>query len=200
MRANPSRRGFLILIMIAFSSILLGLATTFFIYCSKSLDSSGEAVRYAQSRIALHGALAYTMNAIRTQPNTSNLSAAIINYSSAISYSTLLNAGCFTFDNAANPRTKKGGFMRISAVPDALNTTSFDTLNPVGTPIASQRSVSVYLTVGSGPSGGDLNVASSPVTPLEFRRCYKFEIFILNAAATYSCTLTPMTTPLTALY
>ncbi len=196
MRANPSRQGFLILIMIAFSSILLGLATTFFVYCSKSLDASGEAVRYAQSRIALHGALAYTMNAIRMQPNTSNLSAAIKDYSSAITYSALLNAGCFPFDDATNPRTKKGGFMRISAVPGALNLTNFIDLNPVGTAPASQRSVSVYLTVGSGPSGGDLNVNSSPVTPLEFRRCYKFDIFILNAAATYSCTLTP----LTALY
>ena len=193
MRANPTRQGFLILIMIAFSSILLGLATTFFIYCSKALDSSAEAVRYAQSRIALHGALAYTMNAIRARPNTSNLLAAIADYSGS---PPILNGGWFKFDDMSSPqnmRATKGGYMRISAVPGALgNATAFNVLNtPTLSPAPGGTPVEVYLTVGSGPSGGDLSMR--PVLPVEIRRCYRLEIFISAAATAYTLNLIPIT-------
>jgi hypothetical protein len=56
---QSSRSGFMILMLIAFTSIILGLSVTFYSYCKRSSDSSAQAVKLVNQRLALAGALQY---------------------------------------------------------------------------------------------------------------------------------------------
>jgi hypothetical protein len=56
---HSSRSGFMILMLIAFTSIILGLSVTFYSYCKRSSDSSAQAVKLVNQRLALAGALQY---------------------------------------------------------------------------------------------------------------------------------------------
>ena len=180
MKANPTRQGFLILIMIAFASILLGLATTFFIYCSKCLESSGDAVRYAQSRIALHGALNYVFKTLNQASDSTVLN-------------TLFPAtGIISFDSSeGNPRAIKMGYARIAPISDSFTTYGARTLDlldgfdapntaptsppgPVTLPNEPPADILFNITVGCGPSQGATTVTS----PLEVRRIYKLTVNI----------------------
>ena len=59
---NHSRSGFLLLMLVAFTSIILGLSVTFYLYCTRNLDDSRMAVQLANQRLALRAAINYLAN------------------------------------------------------------------------------------------------------------------------------------------
>jgi hypothetical protein len=181
MRKNPTRQGFLILIMIAFASILLGLATTFFIYCTKALDSSSEAVRYAQSRIALHGALNYVYYQLNAAQDTYLLSDAIPGLVQ------------LSFDVPGVGRAKKMGYARIALVTTAALTYEMQDLDgspdlgvpPLPLPPGPPLDIEFNVTVGAGPWQG--NTANS-LTLVDVRRTYKLTANVMKCGTGYSNT------------
>ena len=120
-----TRGGFLILMLIAFSSIILGLAVTFYLYCKRGMDDGRVAIQIANQRLALRAAINYlakTDGALAPSPAKRPFA------------NPALYAAPITIDiNGPTPRSQKLGWYRIRQ----SSTANF-----------------VYVTAGVGPSNG----------------------------------------------
>ena len=79
---NRSRSGFMLLMLIAFTSIILGLATTFYFYCKRSQDDGSIAVKLVNQRLALTAALDYIVDKTIVNPPVDS---AVVNWAAPIS-------------------------------------------------------------------------------------------------------------------
>jgi hypothetical protein len=153
MTRSNTRGGFLILMLIAFSSIILGLSVTFYLYCTRGIDDSQVAVRIAQRRLALQAA----MNALYSAPDVS------------------LYAGTgmtVDLEIPAIKRTKNLGWYRIRKADSTY-------VPPAGIDLAN----SVFVTAGSGPSGGDTTWDNPAAWQNEYRTWYFVEMTAATAGA-----------------
>lgn len=157
-RPSHSRGGFMILMLIAFTSIILGLATTFYMYCSRGMDDSQAAVRIAQQRISLNAALQYAMTRATLDP--AGLTAF---YPS----SNDMNAIPLRLDTLN--RTQRLGWFRIAKA----NTAYVGTMG-LGA-IISDTSRCVFITAGVGPSGGKVTPTADIDWRYELRSWYLAE-------------------------
>lgn len=149
-RHDPLRGGFLILMLIAFTSIILGLSVTFYLYCQRGMDDSQIAVRIVQRRLALQGAI----NAL--------YSAASLTALDPLGLGTTVDLDV----PSALSRTKNLGWYRIR-----LATASY-TPAPAGVNLAN----SVFVTAGSGPSNGDTSWDVAGKWRYEYRVWYLVEM------------------------
>lgn len=135
---NHSRSGFLLLMLIAFTSIILGLSTTFYLYCRRGLDDSLVAVRIAQQRLAL--------------------AAAIYKVNSSSDISVFATPTWVKMEFSDQPLTKNLGWYRIAKATNAYisaNMAAFGNLP------AANLDYTLVVTSGTGPSRGD------PATTIE---------------------------------
>ena len=151
MPRNHTRSGFLILMLIAFTSIILGLSVTFYLYCNRGVDDSQVAVRIAQRRLALQAA----MNALYAAPNIS----------------TYAGAGVLVdLEVPSIRRTKNLGWYRIRQANAAY-------VVPAGINLAN----CVFITAGSGPSGGNPAWNDPSGWAYEYRTWYLVEMTAATA-------------------
>lgn len=125
---SPCRGGFLLLMLIAFTSIILGLSVTFYMYCKRGLDDSQIAVRIAQQRLALASAMGQIY---------------------ASSYSGLPPITWREMEYSDLSHTTNLGWYRIAKATNAYVTAHplvFGACNPLYT---------FVVTAGTGPSRGD---------------------------------------------
>jgi len=159
---QSSRAGFMILMLIAFTSIILGLSVTFYLYCSRGMEDGRIAIKIANQRLALRGAINYLAAlspALPAPPPCTRPNA-----------NPLLYATPVTVDlNGTTARSAKLGWYRIR-----------------------QSSVAnfVYVTVGVGPSNGiQTPTAGSPAGWTddswhdEYRTWYHVELDAMTASA-----------------
>jgi hypothetical protein len=123
-RHDPLRGGFLILMLIAFTSIILGLSVTFYLYCKRGMDDSHVAVRIVQRRLALQAAINALYSAANLTPYATGVTVDL--------------------DVPGLPRTRNLGWYRIRQATAAYSPA------PVGIDLTK----SVFVTAGSGPSNG----------------------------------------------
>lgn len=129
---NHSRSGFLILMLIVFTSIILGLSTTFFLYCRRGLDDSQIAVRIAQQRLSLASAI----GKIYATPDISVFATPM----------------WVKMEYSDQPLTKNLGWYRIAKATNAYvsaNVAAFGNLP------ATNWDYTLIVTSGTGPSRGD---------------------------------------------
>ena len=174
MRNNPTRSGFLLLMLIAFASILLGLATTFYYYTSRGMDDSQTAVRLAQQRLALAAALKYFAGKV---PNGS-LSIPIGTF-----YASSGDGNAMTMSLPGIPRTQRMGWFRI-----ALANNAYMTANAGIWPGCNDTN-SVFITAGNGPSEGKM----TPVNPNDWQ--FELRSWYLLKLNPPTYTLTPVFPP-----
>ncbi len=161
---NHSRSGFLLLMLIAFASILLGLATTFYYYTGRGMDDSQLAVRLAQQRLALSGALNYLI--------TKTPASIPFPVSPAeIFYPSSGDANAVQLALSTIPRTQRMGWFRI-----AQANATYLAANPIWSAAGYNGGNSVFVTAGTGPSNGKILTASAQEWPLELRSWYLVQL------------------------
>lgn len=151
-RVGHSRSGFLILMLIAFSSIILGLSVTFYLYCSRGTQDSQVAVRIAQRRLAFQGAI----NAIYAVPDPAAYVAGIT----------------VDLEDSAVPRSKRLGWYRIRKADATYMTNNASDKAFVGMDPAN----CLFVTAGTGPSNGDPSWNETADWRYELRRWYVVEM------------------------
>jgi len=146
--------------LIAFTSIILGLSVTFYFYCSRGMQDSQVAIRIAQRRLAFQGAI----NAIYAIPDSNDLSA--------------FTAGTTVdLEEATIARTKRLGWYRLRKADAAYmsaNAAKFPGL------VASNC---LFVTAGTGPSNGDPSWDNPDAWRYELRRWYVVELEAASAPA-----------------
>lgn len=144
---SPTRGGFLLLMLIAFTSIILGLATTFYVYCQRGLDNSQVSVRLAQQRLALNAAMAYVVG--RAVGFSSPSSTVLSPSGSAQSL--------FVLQDPTIARTKSLGWFRVAAADAAYVGANFTTGPYAGTVAAN----CAFITAGVGSLAGQQIVSDT---------------------------------------
>lgn len=191
LKKNPTRAGFLLLMLIAFASILLGLATTFYYYTSRGMEDSQVAVRLAQQRLALSSALNYITAKIPTSPATV-LPPIVGGTPLASFYSSSGNPNAPDAGNAVQlslasvPRTNRMGWFRIARADDVYTPANWPTYD---------SSNSVFITAGVGPSGGKVVPTNPNDWQFELRSWYLAKLEIAGTGKYIIKTITPVFPP-----
>ena len=116
MNKHHARSGFMLLMLIAFTSIILGLSVTFYVYCKRSMEDSHMAVKIANQRLALRAAINYV----------SQVTSGAAIYGNA-DYNSYVTNGVKIVDlNGSSPRGLSLGWYRIkqAGVADQLYITA----------------------------------------------------------------------------
>lgn len=161
---NHSRSGFLLLMLIAFASILLGLATTFYYYTSRGMDDSQMAVRLAQQRLALSGALNY----ITGKPTTPTL---LIPFAAGTFYPPSGDNNAVPMALTSIQRTQRMGWFRV-----AQANASYLAADPTWSAAGYNGGNSVFITAGTGPSSGKILTPNAKEWSLELRSWYLVQL------------------------
>ncbi len=178
-RHSHTRSGFLLLMLIAFASILLGLATTFYYYTSRGMDDSQTAVRLAQQRLALAGALNYVTSKVLPAP--------AIPIPAGTFYPSSGDGNAVQLSISSVPRTLRMGWFRVALANTAYTTTNYPPSNSLG-------SDSVYITAGTGPSGGKMSPTNGNDWQFELRSWYLARLSVVAGKYTI-VSLTPVFPP-----
>ncbi len=148
------------LMLIAFTSIILGLATTFYLYCKRGLDDSQIAMRLANQRLAFSGALAYTQSL--AQLNAADIYA-------AIHPGHLFAPIVVSLQDSTLARTKRLGWFRVAYADPTYVSTALAGI------LVSDNTRCVFVTSGVGPSAGLAEPASEKDWQYEIRSWYLVE-------------------------
>lgn len=148
---DPLRGGFLILMLIAFTSIILGLSVTFYVYCKRGMEDSQISVRIAQERLALNGALQYVNSRIATMAAGGD--AANTKFSLPAT-----DQSWFKLQDTSISRTRSLGWFRVSAADNAYVTANY-LVAPFN---VSDPTKCVFVGAGCGISGGKQIKSSDP--------------------------------------
>ena len=138
--------------LIAFTSIILGLSTTFYVYCQRGMEDSQAAVRLAQQRLALNAALSYALSRATVPP-----------YAGPPMSAVLAAAGTpqslFVLQDPTIPRTKSLGWFRIVAADAA-----YVTANYMGAPYnVTSADNCGFITAGAGQLAGQQLKSNDPL-------------------------------------
>ena len=150
-KLNSLRGGFLLLMLIAFTSIILGLSVTFYVYCKRGMEDSQISVRIAQERLALNGALQYVNTQIATMSGSG--AASTTKFAPPAN-----NLSWFKLQDTSISRTRSLGWFRVSTA-----TSAYVTANYMSTPFnVSDATKCVFIAAGCGISGGKQIMSSDP--------------------------------------
>ncbi len=155
-----SRSGFMLLMLIAFASIILGLATTFYAYCQRGISDSQIAVRIAQRQLALSTAIGKIYNnalLLNTPTPANQYATTYVGQLSVNSVKRSANLGWYRISkaNAAYVLSNSAKFFNATA----LTQDNF-----------------LIITAGTGPSRGDRSWNNSDLWPSELRSWYILEL------------------------
>lgn len=156
----------MILMLIAFTSIILGLSVTFYTYCKRGMDDSAVAIRLANQRLAFAGVLNYV------QSRTTALSGAV----TPTFYASSGDANRVSLQDSTLSRTKRLGWFRVAYADQTY-------LATMTVPLGTDLTRCLFVTTGVGPSGGALAPLSQTNWAYEMRAWYLVE---MNLASPYS--------------
>lgn len=164
MRTTDQRAGFMMLMLIAFTSIILGLATTFYLYCKRGMDDSQIAMRIANQRLAFAGALEYVQRRLTMplQPPATPLT--------TFFYPSSGDLNAISLQNSTLSRTKRLGWFRVALADQAYMTSQ------MGGFLVSNPQRCVFVTTGIGPSQGTVATLSDKDWQYELRSWYLVEL------------------------
>jgi len=156
---SSSRSGFMILMLIAFTSIILGLSVTFYVYCKRGMDDSSVAVRLANQRLAFAGALSYVAGRTLASPGAVT----------PTFYASSGDLNRISLQDSSLNRTKRLGWFRVAYADQTY-------LGTMTVPAGTDRTRCLFVTTGVGPSGGTLSPLSQTNWAYEMRAWYLVEM------------------------
>lgn len=157
--------------LIAFSSIILGLSVTFFVYCQHSKSDGFLAAKVAQQRLSLHAALNYSME----QLLKAGTSVYGINFSDS-----LKNPGAIVdLEDPGDRRTLRQGWFRI-ALADQTYLAATPLLSPLVDGTGTNKKVCDEIENGVTKFSDALKIKTRPPTDPNYDK--RVGIFITAGA------------------
>ena len=141
-KITSNRSGFMLLMLIAFTSIILGLSVTFYAYCKRGMDDSAISIRLANQRLAFAGALTYVQ--ARTFASGGAVASAFFPSSG--------DQNRISLQDSTLARTKRLGWFRVAYADQTY-------LATMTVPAGTDLSRCVFVTTGVGASGGTLTLS-----------------------------------------
>ena len=156
--------------LIAFTSIILGLSVTFFAYCKRGMEDSSTAVRLANERLAFAGVLNYV------QQRTFASGGAV----TPTFYASSGDSNKIALQDSTLPRTKRLGWFRVAYADQTY-------LATMAVPAGTILNRCLFVTSGVGPSGGSLAPLSQTNWAFEMRSWYLVEMESVSPYSVKRC-------------